>query len=221
MPPQSPQGEAEAAVEPGQTGPLTNGLAIARGRFAEPARASQGIGEVNEGAQPARVVAMGVGESARRFVEATPGEEENAQALAGDSVTGSGLEGHAISGLGLGTPPLTRQRSREGHVRVGQRGRDVGGRAERRFLLGEPTLSPIHEPETQMSESVARLEAHRLAIGRAGFRPQPLPLQGEPELEMSLDRAGGQVERGAQSGGRLRPAALLEEEGAQIQVRGR
>ena len=76
-------------MEPGQTGPLTNGLAIARGRFAEPARASQGIGEVNEGAQPARVVAMGVGESARRFVEATSGEEENAQALAGDGVTGA------------------------------------------------------------------------------------------------------------------------------------
>ena len=210
MPPQSPQGEAETAVEPGQTGPLTDGLAIARGRFPEPSRAPQGIGEVNERAKPARVVAMGVGQSARRLVESTSGEEENAQALAGDGVTRGALERHAVSGLGLGVAPLTRQRSREGHVRVGQRGRDVGGRTEGRFLLGEPPLPPVHEPETQMGEGVAWLEAHRLAVGRAGLRPQPLPFQGEPELEMGLDRAWGQIERRAQSGGGLGPAALLE-----------
>ena len=164
---------------------------------------------------------MGVGESARGLVEAASGEEEKAQTLAGDGVTGSGLEGHAVSRLGLGVPPLTEERSRERYVRVGQRGRDVGGRAERRFLLVEPTLPPIHEPEAQVSEGVAWLEAHRLAIGRAGLRPQALPLQGEPELEMSLDRARGQIERGAQGGHGLWPPALLEEQSAQIQVGGR
>ena len=69
-----------------------------------------------------------------------------------------------------------------------------------------------------MGEGVAWLEPYRLAVGRRGLLPQPLPLQGEPELEMGLDGARGQIERRAQSGRGLAPAALLEEEGAQIQM---
>jgi len=219
MPPQSPEGEAETAVEAGETGPLTDGLAIARGCFAEPARPPQSIREMNQRAKPSRVVAMGVGQGANRLVETALGQQHHAQALPGDGMTGSPLEGHAVSRLGFGMAPPTRQSAGESHVRVDQRRSYVDRRLEGRFFVRRLSLPPIHEPEAQVGQDVLRLEARRLAIGGGGIRPEALPLQSEPELEVGLDRARRQIERRAEGDGGLGPAVALEEDGAQIQMR--
>jgi hypothetical protein len=162
---------------------------------------------------------MGVGESRNRLVETALRQKRQAQALPGDGMTGSPLERHAVSRLGFGMAPPTRQSAGESHVRVGQRRRYVDRRPERRLFVGRLSLPPIHEPEAQVGEDVLRLEARRLAIGDGGIRPEALPLEGEPELEVRLDGAWRQIERRAEGGGRFGPAAALEEDGAQIQMR--
>src|SRR5262249_2966249 len=59
-----------------------------------------------------------------------------------------------------------------------------------------------------------------LAGGGRGAPPLSLPLEGQAEPEVGFDGARGELEGAPERDDRFAPAPLLEEDGAQVEVRG-
>jgi hypothetical protein len=207
-------------VEPRQAGTLTDRLTIAGGRLREAAGAPQSIGQMDEGTEAAGIVTMGLGQRARRLIEAALGEKERAEPFVGDGVARLSREGGPECRFRLGGPPTLRQGLPEARVRIREAGRQLHGQAERGFCFGLVTETPARDPEAKMGESVARLEPCGLAIGVSRLGPPSLPLEGQAEPEVGFDGARGKLEGAPERDDRFTPAPLLEENGAQVEVRG-
>jgi len=207
-------------VEPRQAGALTDRLAIAGGRLREAPGAPQCIGQMDKATEPAGIVTMGLGQRVRRLIEAALGEKERAQPFVGDGVARLSREGGLECRFRLGGPPTPCQGLPEARVRIREGWRQLHGEAEGGFSLGLVTETPAHDPEAKMGESVARLEPRGLAIGVRRVPPLSLPLEGQAEPEVGFDGARGELEGAPERDDRLAPASLLEEDGAQVDVRG-
>src|SRR5262249_59257637 len=87
-------------------------------------------------------------------------------------------------------------------------------------MLALVSESSSYDPEAKMGDGVARLEAGGRAIGVSGVLPLSLPLESETEPEVSFDGARGELEGAPERDDRVAPAPLLEEDRAQVEVRG-
>jgi hypothetical protein len=208
-------------VEARQAGTLTDRLAIAGGRLREAAGAPQSIGQMDEGTEAAGIVTMGLGQRARRLIEAALGEKERAEPFVGDGVARLSRKSGPECRFRLEGPPTPRQGLPEARVGIREGGRQRHGEAERGFGVGLLTETPTHDPEAKMGERVARLEPRGLAIGVSRVLPLSLPLESQTEPEVGFDGSRGELEGAPERDDGLAPAPLLEEDGAQVEVRGR
>ncbi len=217
---ESPEGQGEAAIEARGLRVASDRLTIARRRLAPPPRPAERHGQVHERSVGGRLDAERLREGLGRVAVTALADQGEPAPDMRHGVAWRKARRLAKGRLGLDEAPETHQGPAEILVRLGERGDARDGSPEGRFLVVGPGLPAAHERLSEMREAVVRFQSSGFGIRGLGLGPAALPLEGYPKLEVGPRRSRRELESRGEALGGFDEAPLIEQDLAELHVRG-